>query len=99
MNKRQCQRGIGADARRQPEVGDLCSWRALGVDYDQAGTALLGRLEGCPLDGVSNRRVAADDQRAARALDVLAARDVEAHGTRADRATAATQILVDHPVG
>ncbi len=90
---------VGADARRQPQVRDLRRLRALGVDRDDARAALLGGLQRRPLDGIGDRRVAPDDQRAARVVDVLAARDVEARDAGADRAAAAAQVLVDHEVG
>ena len=71
----------------------------LGSIDDDARAALLGGLERGPLDRIGDARVAADDQRAARVVDVLAAGDVEAHGARAHGAAAAAQVLVDHPVG
>ena len=72
------QRCVGADARGEPEIGDGCRRRAFRIDDDQLGAALLGGLQGRPLDRIGNGGIAADDQRAACVLDVLAALDVEA---------------------
>ncbi len=93
------QRRIRANARGEPQVGHLRRLGALGVDDDDTGAALLGGLEGSPFHGIGDRGVAADNEGTARVVDVLPARDVEAHGTRADGPATAAQVLVDHPVG
>ena len=96
---RQRERRVGAGTRTQPQVGEIARRNALRVDHDQARAALLGLLDGGPLDGVRRMRIAPDQQNAVGVRDVLARRDVEAHGARAHRAAAAAQVLVDHPVG
>ena len=82
----------------EPEVSQVAGRDALGVHDDDARAAGPGALERLPLDGVGHGRVAAHHQRAARALDVLAAVDVQTGDPLGDRPAAAAEVLVDHPV-
>ena len=70
---RQRQGGISADLGPQPKVGELGDGRALGVDHDDARAALLRGLQLGPLHRIGDGEIAADDERAARVLDVAAA--------------------------
>ena len=90
---------VGAGAGAEPEVGVLRRWRARRVDDDGPGAVRPGALERLPLHGVGGGRVAPDDQRASRVVDVLAADRREAGQLVAQRPAAAAEILVHQPVG
>ena len=50
----QRQRCIRADARGEPQIGDGCDRRSLGIDDDQLGAPLFRSLEGGPLDRIGD---------------------------------------------
>ena len=98
VHHRQRDGGIGADPRTHPDVCKLRSCRALGVDHDHAGAALLRGFQFRPLDRIGDLRIAADDQGAACIVDIFPSDNRQACDLSRDGATAAAQVLIDHPV-